>query len=392
MMRGEDPDVETATRGRLSVFLATSGHSGVDRVMGNLLPAIAERGIRVDLLQVRNHGPYLESGGNLKVVELGSAHSYSSLLPLARYLRTVRPDALLSDKDRVNRVALAASALSGASTRIVVRTGITVSEDLKLRKPLDRLVNRLSMTHFYKRAHRVILPSSAAVRDFLEVTDLPEEKVLALPSPVLTPSLLEKASGPCDHPWFSDGEAPVIVGIGELSGRKDFETLVRAFALVRSKRPARLLIYGEGKRRSSLEALAGQLGISGDVDLPGFTDNPYAALARADLYVHSSTLEGSPVALMEAVSLGVPSVSTDCPSGPAEILRDGRYGPLVGIGDDEAMAAAMIQILDDPPHRDHVREAGRAFTLEESAKAYMKALGFEEQGISVNRDTSEGTA
>ena len=364
--------------GHLAVFLATSGHSGVDRVMGNLLPAIAERNIRVDLLHVKNHGPYVEPAGNLKVIELGTAHAYSSAFPLIRYLRRVQPDVLLSDKDRINRVAIIASLLSRVSTRIVVRTGTTVSEDLRLRKPLDRLVNKLSMRHLYQKAHRVILPSGDAVKDFLKVTDLPEDHVVSLPSPVLTPELLDKASGSCDHPWLLDKKVPVIVGIGELSGRKDFATLIRAFALARQKIPARLIIFGEGKRRQSLKTLITALDLAGSVDLPGFSTNPYPVLTRADLYVHSSTLEGSPVALMEAVSLGVPSISTDCPSGPREILQDGRFGPLVKIGDVEAMAAAMIQTLIDPPDREFIRKAGSLFTLEESTSAYLKVLGFEQ--------------
>ena len=373
MMRNERSVSEGS--GHLAVFLATSGHSGVDRVMGNLLPAIAERNIRVDLLHVKNHGPYIEADGNLRVIELGTAHAYSSALPLIKYLRKVRPDTLLSDKDRVNRVAIVASLLSGVPTRIVVRTGTTVSEDLRMRKPLDRLINGLSMRHLYKKTHKVILPSSDAVEDFLKVTHLPEHQVLSVPSPVLTPELIKKASGNCKHPWLLDKKVPVVVGIGELSGRKDFATLIRAFARVRSKRPVRLVIFGEGKQRHSLEALVASLDLSESVDLPGFSVNPYPELTRADLYVHSSTVEGSPVALMEAVSLGVPSVSTNCPSGPREILQDGRFGPLVGIGDIEAMAAAMILTLDNPPDREFIRKAGRAFTLEESTSAYLRVLG-----------------
>jgi glycosyltransferase involved in cell wall biosynthesis len=348
--------------------------------MKNLLPAIAGRGVNVDLLHVRDHGPYLEARGNLEVIKLGTRHAYSSLLPLTRYLRERQPDALLSDKDRVNRVAILAGAMSGAPTRIIVRTGTTVSMDLRSRRPLDRFLTWSSMRYLYRRADTIILPSGAAAEDFLKVTKLHPAKVIAIPSPIATPDLYNQAAEPVEDPWLSEKAVPIIVGIGELSGRKDFDTLVRAFAEVRKTRGARLVIYGEGRRRPSLEALVKEMGLSEDVQLPGFCENPYPALARADLYVHSSRQEGAPVALMEAIALGVPSVSTDCPSGPAEILQGGKYGRLVAVGDVGAMAHAMLDYLETPPDRQQVKRASRPFSLEESTSAYMKALGFIEGG------------
>lgn len=343
--------------------------------MGNLLPEIAERNIRVDLLHVKKHGPVIESDGNLRVVELGTSHAYSSLLPLVSYLRREQPDALLSDKDRINRVAILARHLSGSVTRVIVRTGTTVSMDLESRGPLDRFLTKISMKYLYLRADKVLLPSLAAASDFLEVTGLSPERVLAIPSPVATPELYEKASQATDHQWLLDKKIPVIIGIGELSRRKDFATLIRAFAIVRATRPVRLIIYGEGRRRASLEAMISELNLSDDVQLPGFRDNPYSDLARSDLYVHSSVQEGAPVALMEAVALGVPCISTDCPSGPAEILQGGKYGQLVQVGNVEMMAKAITRYLDSPPEREFISQAARPFTLEVSAKAYIKAMG-----------------
>jgi glycosyltransferase involved in cell wall biosynthesis len=360
--------------GRLAVFLATSGHSGVDRVMKNLLPAIADAGVNVDLLHVNNHGPYMESSGNLRVIELGSSHAYSSLPALVRYLRREMPDVLLSDKDRVNRVAILAKTLSGVSTRVVVRMGTTVSLGLAARRPMDRFLTRVSMKYLYRRSQKIILPSKAAVDDFIKVTGIPAWKVEAVPSPVATPELYQRASETVQDQWFQDRPVPIVVGIGELCRRKDFDTLLRAFALVRKKREARLVIFGEGRRRRILENLAKELDISKDVLMPGFHDNPYPFLARADLYVHSSRQEGSPVALMEAIALGVPCVSTDCPSGPSEILQGGRYGHLVPVGNSDTMAEAMIEYLNSPPAKNFIREAALPFTLETSIKAYLKAL------------------
>jgi len=363
-------------QGPLAVFLSTSGHSGVDRVMKNLLPAIAARGIRVDLLHVENHGPYMEEPtANLRVVPLGRSHTFTSLGPLVHYLRTVRPEALLSDKDRVNRVAILARKLARVPTRVVVRTGTTVSHDMHKRSAFDRSLHYLSMHYLYRWADAIITPSAGAAADLAAFARIASTRVSWVPSPVATEQLQAAAREPLDKRWTDAKHRPLVVGVGELSGRKDFATLVRAFAKLRTQRPAKLLILGEGRERPALTRLCGELGIADDVELAGFVANPYPYLAAADLYVHSARYEGSPVALMEAVALGTPVVSTDCPSGPREILQDGRYGPLVPVGDDAAMATAMGAVLDTPPSRNEMRRAAEPYTLENSTDRYLEILG-----------------
>src|SRR5262249_43075680 len=146
------------------------------------------------------------------------------------------------------------------------------------------------------------------------------------------------------HPWFRPSAPPVVLGAGRLHAQKDFPTLLRAFAQVRAKREARLMILGEAKcaeYRTELMALAAQLGIADDVMLPGFVANPFAYMARAAVFVLSSAWEGLPTVLIEALASGCPVVSTACPSGPREILENGKYGPLVPVGDDTALANAI---------------------------------------------------
>lgn len=362
---------------RLAIFVATSGHSGVDRVVRNLAPAIAARGIAVDVLRVRGHGPHLDTEPNdlLRVVELDAAHAYTALGPLVRYLRRQRPDALLTDKDRVNRVAILARLLARTPTRLVVRTGTTVSVNLAGRKPLDRRLHLLSMRYLYRFTDAFVMPSHGAADDFAATVGTARERVTVCPSPIATPALYERAAEPLDPELVPPGDGPLIVGIGELSDRKDYATALRAFAALDPARGARLVILGEGRRRPRLEALAAELGVADRVRLPGFVGNPYAVLARADVFVHAARLEGSPVAVMEAVALGRPVVSTDCPSGPREILDGGRLGRLVPIGDAKAMADALAAMLDDPPPTGTILAGAAPFTLEASTDAYLEALG-----------------
>lgn len=362
----------------LAVFAATSGHSGVDRVLRNLIPAIARLGLRVDVLGIEGHGPVFETvPDGVRRVPLGARHVNSALPALVRYLRRERPAALLSDKDRVNRAALLARWLARTPTRVGVRLGTTVSVNLASRGAFERMVQSASMRWCYPAADAVLVPSAGAADDLAMHARLARERIRVVPSPIVTARLQALAGEAPQHPWFGE-DVPVIVGVGELSERKDFATLLRAFAHLRRQRSCRLVIFGEGRRRGELERLAAELGVAGDVALPGFVANPYPYMARAAVFALASRWEGMPVVLIEALALGAPSVACDCPSGPREVLAGGEVGPLVPVGDDAALAVALAAQLDRPTPQEASRAAVQAYTDEGSARAYLAALGFEE--------------
>ena len=361
---------------KIACFFATSGHSGVDRAMKHLIPALVERGYPVDLLHVREHGPLIDRQmAGLRVIDLGSSHVYPSLPAVVRYLRHERPTVMLSDKDRVNRTALLARFLAGGDTRLVLSSGTTISIDLASRGAFDRWLQRNSMGKLYGFADRVIVTSEGVAEDMASYTGLARDKIEVVPSPVVPEACFHQTLPRPDHPWFQAGEPPVILGVGELCMRKDFATLIRAFARVRSQRRCRLVILGKGRQHEELLALARELGVAEDVDLAGFQSNPYAFMQHAALFAFTSRWEGLGFVVIEALAVGTPVVSTDCPSGPREILQDGRYGPLVSIGDDEAMAEAIVQTLDHPLPADVLREAARPYEIEASTDAYLAALG-----------------
>jgi len=370
------PDLASERHGRLAVLAATSGHSGVDRVIANLVVQWAAWGLPVDLLKVRKHGPHLDPlPPGVRLVDLGTAHVNSSLPFLVRYLRRERPAAMLTDKDRVNRMAILACGLARVDTRLAVRIGTTVSVNLRGRGVWERWLQRISMRRLYPLAERVLVPSRGAADDLCAYTGLGRDHICVVPSPIVTPALSRLAAEPADHPWLTDGEIPVVLGVGELGYRKDFETLVRAFAQVRRLRPCRLLILGRGRRREALLELAARLRVGEDVDLPGFSGKPYAAMARARLFVLSSRWEGMPVVLIEALACHTPVVATDCPSGPREILGDGEAGALLPVGDYSAMAAAIQSWLDRRVPATVFERAVAGYRVEHSAAAYLRALG-----------------
>lgn len=363
----------------LAIFAATSGHSGVDRVLRNLVPAIARLGPSVDVLGVEGHGPtFLELPTGVRHLPLGAAHVNTAVPALVRYLKCERPAALLSDKDRVNRAALFARWIAGGATRVGVRQGTTVSVNLASRKPTERWLQTASMRWIYPHADAVLVPSVGAADDLAAYARLPREHIRVVPSPILTATLQLRANEGTTHPWLAPGQPPVIVGVGELSERKDFATLIRAFARVRRDQPCRLLILGEGRRRAALEALADTLGVRADVALHGFVPNPYPYMARAAVFALASRWEGMPVVLIEALGLGRPCVACDCPSGPREVLDGGRVGPLVPVQDDASLADGLRRQLNAPTPEAVCRAAVAGYTDEASARAYLAALGFTE--------------
>ena len=370
------PVSDPAPRPDIAVLLATSGHSGVDRVMSNLLTAWAEAGLAVDLLGIHGHGPHLaDPPPGLRRVPLPARHVNTALPALLGYLRRVRPPLLLTDKDRVNRLALLAATLAGGHTRVAVRLGTTVSVNLAGRGRAERALQRWSMRRLYPRATAILTPSAGAADDLCAFAGLPRGRVQVVPSPVLGATLAVRAAQPAREVHWPDDGVPTVLAIGELCARKDFATLLHAFARVRATRPCRLVILGEGRQRAPLTALAARLGIAPDLQLPGFVANPYPHLSRAALFVLSSRCEGMPVALIEALACGIPTVSTDCPSGPRELLRDGRIGPLVPVGDVGALAAAMAATLNAPPPAQALRDAAAPYAIPRAAGAYLDALG-----------------
>ncbi|MGQ0698897.1 MAG: glycosyltransferase [Panacagrimonas sp.] len=363
---------------RLAVLISFSGDGGVERMVTNLCAEFAKH-VHVDLLALKlsgGHASRIPSSVNL--IPLKARHSWSSVNEVADYLRTHRPDALLAAKDRAGRAALHARDKSGVQSPVFIRLGTNLSAALERKDAFSRWLRVRPMRKHYLKADGVIAVSEGVRQDTIKVTGIAPDKVHVIRNPVITPRLAEQAAEPAPHSWLVDKSLPVVMGMGRLTKQKDFPTLLRAFAAIQSELPSRLILLGDGPQpgdRERLESLAQTLGVHERVLLPGFQKNPYAWLIRADLFVLSSAWEGSPNALTEALALGIPSVSTECPSGPSEILADGKFGPLVAVGDDRAMAGAMLHALRAPLPADRLREAVAEYRADLSASRYLSLMG-----------------
>jgi len=272
-----------------------------------------------------------------------------------------------------NILALWASRLAGRGTPVVAVVHNSLSQTSRHASSLgDRAGPRLLRT-FYPWAARVVAVSQGAADDLVHVAKLPRELIEVIYNPVITPSFLAGLDRRPKHQWFTDGAVPIVLGAGRLTQQKDFSTLIRAFAQVRRRRPARLLILGEGGDRGLLEALVAELGLTEDVALPGWRPDVGACMAHSDIFVLSSAWEGLPTVLIEALASGTRVVSTDCRSGPREILRDGRLGALVPVSDAAALAEAIHQTLEGP-RRPIPEDALAPFTEDAAVEHYLRVI------------------
>ncbi|MFD2112459.1 glycosyltransferase [Thiorhodococcus fuscus] len=359
----------------LAVFASFSGTGGVERMLVNLLRGFVDLGQSVDLVLVRADSPHLARvPAEVRQVRLNVEHSLLAAPALARYLRARRPAALLAAKDRAGRAAVMARTLAGTGTPILLRLGTNLSTAMEARTALERWLRYAPIRLLYPKVDRIVAVSEGVAEDTARIARIPRERIGVIRNPVITPELSAQAAQPCRHPWLAPGEPPVLMGAGRLQRQKDFPTLIRAFARLRAERDCRLMILGEGAARPKLQSLIQELGLDDSVDLPGFQTNPYAFLARASVFVLSSAWEGSPNVLTEAMALGVPVVSTECPSGPYEILDAGRHGRLVPVGDAEALAEAMAATLDAPTPAERLRQAVAEYEQTTSARRYLEAL------------------
>jgi glycosyltransferase involved in cell wall biosynthesis len=333
----------------IAFFLPTVRGGGAQRVIVNLVQGITERGIRVDLVLAAATGVFLDQlPASVRLVDLRSNRLHRSLVPLARYLRRERPRVLVSSMSHANLIALWAARLARRDTPVVVTVHNTMSQSTGTGGRFSGALESRLLRAFYPWAARVVAVSRGAADDLARTSGLPRERVRVVYNPVITPAVMAVARQRADHPWLALGQPPLILGVGRLTAQKDFPTLIRAFAEVRKQQLARLIILGEGEDRPQLEALADELGVRPDVDLPGFREDAMAYMAHSSLFVLSSAWEGLPTVLIEALAAGTRVVSTDCPSGPREILQDGRLGTLVRVGDHVTLAEAMLDALRRP--------------------------------------------
>ena len=375
---------------KIAIFLTDLGGGGAERVMVNLANGLAARAYEVELLLVKREGVYLSQlSPKVRLIDLGTNKLLLSLPKLVAYLNSTQPENLITALEDTNVVAILArlvarltafkkgSVSAKQATKLIVTVHNNLSQEVKGGKGFKRRLVPFFLKWIYPFADSVVAVSKGVAAD-LESLGIQPQQIQVIYNPILTADFDRLAAAvPAagqGYEWLIQQEVPVVLGVGRLVPQKNFELLVRAFALARQARPLRLIILGEGSQRAMLGDLVRRLDVAESVVFAGFVSNPLAYMARADLCVLSSDWEGFGNVLVESMGVGTPVVSTDCPSGPNEILAGGLYGQLVLVGQAESLAKAMLTTLDRPMDSTLLRQRAADFSVESVLDEYEKLL------------------
>jgi len=367
--------------GRLAMIGFRAGSGGIGRVMTTLMDALLEAGLEIDLLLPAGEHPDLDTlKGQVNRFTLDSEDRARAAAVLRDYLQRRQPQAILSNKDQTHR--LLRRRHQGARRPFTAfRIGTNVPERLKRTSRWTSLWKRWQLAALYREADLLIGNSSGVSAALAWMLNQGpgryrrQPRIETILNPVDAEAIARLASEPMSHPWLKQKRGPVIVSVGRLVRAKHFGLLLRAFALLPPALNARLMICGSGSQHERLLALATRLGIADRVELLGHQSNPFRYVAAADLFACSSIFEGANNALIEAIALGTPCVSTDCPSGASDILDEGRLGPLVPVDDPVALADAMRSVLAAPLPAERLRAGAARFDPKLSAARYAEVLG-----------------
>ena len=359
---------------KICLFLPSLRGGGAERVMLTLANGIAEKGYIVDLVLAKAEGPYLKDvSPKVNVIDLGASRMLLSLLPFAKYLKKEKPDSILSAMSHVNIIAFLAKSLSGSKARLVFSEHNNLSTSSSVNKSHKTTLLKSLMSWAYKKADVIVAVSNGVADDLAEQINLSRPGIVTIYNPVVTSHLLELKEEPLNHPWIQN-DIPFIIGVGRLTAQKNFALLIDAFNQLQKKHDINLVVLGEGELEEELKTQIERLGLEDKVLMPGFVDNPFPWMKHAKCFVMSSDFEGFGNVLAEAMACGTPVVSTDCPSGPFEILEGGKWGKLVPVRNESALADAIDESLSSDIDTKSLEKRAKQFNTENSLIQYLEIL------------------
>lgn len=363
----------------LSFFIPDLTVGGAEQVTVNIINGLSERGYNIELLVSKRKGN-LQSriGDGVSVVELSPSNTSvfgvaAHVVSLARYLRRKQPAALFSHLAHVSVVCLAVHRITGTDTAVIPTHHksyrITTNRSLK-----DRIVQGL-VPYLYPSAIRIIAVSEGVADDIAEHTSLDRWDISVLHNPVHVDEVRERSRQSIEHEWLDDESIGVVLFVGRIEDQKNLKAWLRAFKRIHERNPdTRAIIVGKGSRHKSVSEFAERLGIDHIVSMPGYVENPYAYMRKASVFMLSSRFEGLPTVLIESLACGCPVVATDCPSGPREILADGKYGTLAPVGDIDGLVDGVIETLADPISEDLLEKRADDFAPDSVLDDYERFL------------------
>lgn len=331
---------------KICLFAPNLNGGGAERIVSVLANHLVNRGFKVDLVLVSATGPYLENISEaVNVIDLQCKRVLLSTFKLAKYLRVYKPRVVFASQMHAARALILAIKFSGINSKVIIRQPTMLLSPHEKYSIAGTVQLKLFLFLVRRYADKVIATSQTMADEFVALSKISRDKVKVIYNPLPITQIQERSQESLNHPWFQEGQPPVVLAVGRLEAVKNFSSLIRAFSLVVKSVDSRLVILGEGSKRASLELLISELGLQECVHMPGFVDNPYQYMSRAKVFVQSSIREGFSNGLIEAMACGMQVVATDCVGGTSEILSFGKFGQLVKVDDDLHMANALLKAV-----------------------------------------------
>lgn len=323
------------------------------------LKSLLDPAVSVLDMNLPEKGKLIKNGKNiLKLIQLMNGNQY---------------DLILAAMSEMAQVAAAAHALSTKSTPLICVLHNTMS----IEKTSFQAIRHFLFDFFDRQYSKVIAVSEAVKQDYLNCCKTTRDKVVTIYNPVIDDKIFELSRQLPQHPWLkAKRKYKTLLMAGRLTQQKNHSLMFHALKLLRETEDCRLILLGDGEQKNRLIIEAEELGISNWIDFVGFTDNPYGYMAACDCLVLSSIYEGLPTVLIEAMACGCRIVSTDCPSGPREILDNGKYGILVETDNPNALKLGILQSLRQEPDKIALKKRSMDFSVNRAAEKYEKIFNF----------------
>ncbi|WP_242928864.1 glycosyltransferase [Pontibacter vulgaris] len=362
---------------KICFFPGTLALGGIGKVFINLIEEYASRGILVDVFLVKREGEFLNQlPSNVRLFE-GNGRALNSIFKFIKYIKKEKPDAVVSAREYLNIINILGCTLSFSKTKAVVslHTDLTAENKETDGKTLYKSDLFITLARIlYKLPTKVIAVSERVADDFSWRMNITRNKIKVIYNPVYKPTFSDFIPSSLNPAVVSCLTKRFIVAVGRLTQAKDFANLINAFKLVSQNQDVSLLILGEGQLRKELEALIKRLSLEKSVFLLGYIESPSYFIKRASVLVVSSKYEGFGNVIVEALGVGTPIVSTNCPGGPSEILENGKYGKLVPVGNSEMLSSAILETLNAKHDADFLINRAKDFAVSKIADQYLSYI------------------
>jgi len=344
---------------KIVFFIQDLYRLGAQYVTALVASGLSEKGHSVTVVVSRIHSfikenhPEWESfelNNNVNFIELNSKKASLNIIEIREFIFREKPDVVLTMSSNYDiAVAIAVSLISKKKRPLFVpvehSSGLGLDSKISGIKKGNRLVGEIKRNIVCATAGHVFAVSSGVAKAMCDMGMYKKDYVSVVYNPVISSTFFRKAASPAKHPWLKNKTMPVLVAAGAHVPFKAHDVLINAFNLVLKDCKCRLIVFGEGANTEKLKKMAADLNLSSDISFPGHTNNLPAELKSCDCFVVSSHCESFSVVLVEALACGIPVVSTNCPVGPPEILKNGKYGILVDVNDPSSLAQGVLTVL-----------------------------------------------